>query len=113
MTPPLDRYMGLQYGLECWAGNDLAQAQAHGPSTGCTMPCTGNAAVHLANTTCGERPRMHALPGCGPIHYGSRTGCMSDMQVLKPPTLLLPLLPPGGSWAIDLYELSPTYTPWD
>ncbi|CAN0538840.1 unnamed protein product, partial [Scytosiphon promiscuus] len=33
---------------QCWCGDDDTYHTVHGPSTSCTMPCTGD-----ADTTCG------------------------------------------------------------
>lgn len=36
------KYIGLQYSVQCWAGNSLASAIRLGVSSACTMPCGGD-----------------------------------------------------------------------
>jgi hypothetical protein len=42
------KYVGLQFGSQCWSGNDYAQIVSLGESTQCTMTCAGD-----TNTICG------------------------------------------------------------
>ncbi|TPX17910.1 uncharacterized protein E0L32_003011 [Thyridium curvatum] len=42
------KFAGLEYGTECWCGNELANGTAHVDDAVCNMPCGGNPAE-----TCG------------------------------------------------------------
>lgn len=42
------RYFGVQYGAECWAGDDLGAAVVLG-ETSCATPCASNAAQVCGN----------------------------------------------------------------
>jgi len=48
-------YFALQAGGACWAGNDLAAAQQHGPSADCSTSCKAD-----LSQTCGG-PNDNAL----------------------------------------------------
>jgi len=43
-----NEFFGLQFGEECWLGNDYATAVSLGTSSGCNMDCPGNLLTGLS-----------------------------------------------------------------
>ncbi|KEY68903.1 hypothetical protein S7711_03835 [Stachybotrys chartarum IBT 7711] len=71
-------YMGLQYGRECWCGNDLAATAFNIDPRSCNMPCAGD-----SYTLCGAGGLMSVYKaGAAAVTYTEPTftkmGCFAD-----------------------------------
>jgi glucan endo-1,3-alpha-glucosidase len=78
------KYVGLQFGTQCWSGNDYAQIVSLGESTRCTMTCAGD-----TTTICGgpwafnlfEVSRLAAQTAAGGVRTivaPQHLGCFAD-----------------------------------
>eukprot|EP00611_Tribonema_gayanum_P021606 TRINITY_DN4189_c0_g1_i6.p1 TRINITY_DN4189_c0_g1~~TRINITY_DN4189_c0_g1_i6.p1 ORF type:complete len:749 (-),score=41.26 TRINITY_DN4189_c0_g1_i6:181-2427(-) len=73
-------YAGIEYGGQCFCGNDTSFAK-YGVSTGCTASCAGNAD---AAGTCGGTWALTVYrTGCTTVCTGARSSCTHDPCTCK------------------------------